>query len=181
LMLSAVCCWNSMLLWGNSVGYDLWMLSTFLLLDQRPGVFIRLIVCWVSSEFSGVKALCGDPSDFGSWGGSRCWVFWDETCRMVSLQWLEPSECFWRGSMVGGADVCFWVTCRWHWYHSLFVTIVWFLGSLMAQGFVLWRCRKNRKPRLDFSSRCLTSFEAGLWTHQYCWVRRVTWILFQIY
>ncbi len=37
----------------------------------------------------------------------------------------------------------------------------------------LWRCRKNRKPRLDFSSRCLTSFEAHLWTHQYFWLRRV--------
>ncbi len=46
---------------------------------------------------------------------------------------------------------------RWYWYYSLFVTIVWFLGSLMAQGSVLWRCCKNRKPRLDFSSRCLTS------------------------
>ena len=30
----------------------------FLLVDQRPGVFIRLIDCWVSSEFSGRNALC---------------------------------------------------------------------------------------------------------------------------
>ncbi len=30
----------------------------FLLVDQRPGVFIRFIDCWVSSEFSGVIALC---------------------------------------------------------------------------------------------------------------------------
>ncbi len=30
----------------------------FLLVDQRPGVFIRLIDCWVSSEFSGMNALC---------------------------------------------------------------------------------------------------------------------------
>ncbi len=30
----------------------------FLLVGQRPGVFIRLIDCWVSSEFSGVNALC---------------------------------------------------------------------------------------------------------------------------
>ena len=29
----------------------------FLLVDQRPGVFIRLIDCWVSSELSGVNAL----------------------------------------------------------------------------------------------------------------------------
>ena len=29
---------------------------------------------------------------------------------------------------------------RWHRYHSLFVTIVWFLGSLMAQGSVLGEC-----------------------------------------
>ncbi len=31
----------------NSLGYDFWMLSTLLLLDQGPGVFIRLIDCWV--------------------------------------------------------------------------------------------------------------------------------------
>ena len=30
----------------------------FLLVDQRPGVVIRLIDCWVSSELSGVNALC---------------------------------------------------------------------------------------------------------------------------
>ena len=30
----------------------------FLLVDQRPGVFIRLIDCWVSSELSGRGALC---------------------------------------------------------------------------------------------------------------------------
>jgi hypothetical protein len=30
----------------------------FLLVDQRPGVFIRLIDCWVSSELSGRSALC---------------------------------------------------------------------------------------------------------------------------
>ena len=29
-----------------------------LLVDQRPGVFIRLIDCWVSSEFLGMNALC---------------------------------------------------------------------------------------------------------------------------
>ncbi len=42
----------------QQLGYDLWMLSTLLLVDQRPGVFIRLIDCWVSSEFAGVNALC---------------------------------------------------------------------------------------------------------------------------
>ncbi len=30
----------------------------FLLVDQRPGVFIRLIDCWVSSKFFGRSALC---------------------------------------------------------------------------------------------------------------------------
>ncbi len=29
-----------------------------LLVDQRPGVLIRLIDCWVSSELSGMNALC---------------------------------------------------------------------------------------------------------------------------
>jgi hypothetical protein len=50
----------------NSEGYDLWMLSTFLLVDQRPGVFIRFIDWWVSSELSGRSALCGGPSGFVS-------------------------------------------------------------------------------------------------------------------
>ncbi len=38
----------------------------FLLVDQRPGVFVRLIDCWVSSEFSGVNALRSGPSEFVS-------------------------------------------------------------------------------------------------------------------
>ena len=37
-----------------------------LLVDQRLGVFIRLIDCWVSSELSGKSALCWGPSDFVS-------------------------------------------------------------------------------------------------------------------
>ncbi len=37
----------------------------FSLVDQRPGVFIRLIDCWVSSEFSGVN-VCSGPSEFVS-------------------------------------------------------------------------------------------------------------------
>ena len=39
--------------WGRSLDA-----VDFLLVDQRPGVFIRLIDCWVSSELSGSSALC---------------------------------------------------------------------------------------------------------------------------
>ena len=57
---------------------------------------------------------------FLKWISLQCWVFWDETCQMVSLQWLEPSECFWLGSMVGGADVRFWITMCW--WSQMFVS-----------------------------------------------------------
>ncbi len=97
------------------------------------------------------------------WISLQCWVFWDEACRMVSLQWLEPFDgCQWLVvsvscliaysfcwdpsdfrllgwiSLLG--NVLFLAICLWHWYHSLFVTIVRFLGSLMAQGSVLGGC-----------------------------------------
>ncbi len=83
---------------------------------------------------------------------------------------------------------------RWLW--SIRVYLSWFtigtdITACLSQLFgtwvhwwrrvlVLWRCRKNRKPRLDFSSRCLTSSEAGLWTHQYCWVRQVIWLVWDL-
>ncbi len=40
-------------MWGMIFGC-----CQLLLLDQRPGVFIRLIDCWVWSEFSEVNAVC---------------------------------------------------------------------------------------------------------------------------
>ena len=188
-----------------------------LLVDQRPGVFIRLIDCWVSSEsfrewmpFVEVHQIL-----FLKWISLQCWVFWDEACQMVSLQWLEPFDaCQWLVvsdrcliaysfcwdpsafrclrwiSLLG--NVLFLAICHWHWYHSclsqLFGSWVhWWrrvpfgwvrqLLSSWSNTLCLWRCRKNRKPRLDFSFRCLTSFEAGLWTHQYCWVRQEIWLV----
>jgi hypothetical protein len=48
------------------------------------------------------------------------------------------------------------------------VTIVWV--HWWRRVLALWRCCKNRKPRLDFSFRCLLSFEAHLWRYQCCWV-----------
>ena len=96
---------------------------------------------------------------FLKWISLQCWVFWDEACQMVSLQWLEPFDaCQWLVvsdrclitysfcwdpsafrflrwiSLLG--NVLFLAICHWHWYHSLFVTFVRFLGSLMAQGSV---------------------------------------------
>ena len=93
---------------------------------------------------------------------------------------IKSDVCFWNfiiGSPLINSDVCFWnfiigtgiTACL----SQLFGTWVHWWRRVL----VLWRCRKNRKPRLDFSSRCLTSSEAGLWTHQYCWVRQVIWLV----
>ncbi len=85
-MLSTVCCWSS-------IGWTV-----------RGTIFgcCQLFCCWISVlVFSSDSLIVGFSIRF---------CFWGETCQMVSLQWLEPSECFWRGSMVGGADVCFWIT-----------------------------------------------------------------------
>ncbi len=68
---------------------------SLLLLKQRPSV-IRLIDCWVLSEFF-ETAL-------------QCWVCWDEGCQMVSLQWLEPSVCL--SVRVSGEDRLWYWTCR---------------------------------------------------------------------
>jgi hypothetical protein len=52
------------------------------------------------------------------WGVAlQCWVFWDEACQMVSLQWLEPSvsafRCgFWSiGTLFLEWTIC--GDCRW--------------------------------------------------------------------
>jgi hypothetical protein len=149
-------CWSSI---GATVRGTIFGCCQLLLVDQRPGGFIRLIDCWVSSELSGRSALCWGPSDFSEVDLFQCWVFWDEVCQMVSLQWLEPFDaCQWLVvsdrclitysfcwdpsafrflrwiSLLG--NVLFLAICHWHWYHSLFVTFVRFLGSLMAQGSV---------------------------------------------
>jgi hypothetical protein len=67
---------------------------------------------WRVSVVGGVRSLfdlsfCWDPSAFRF------------------LRWI---------SLLG--NVLFLAICHWHWYHSLFVTFVRFLGSLMAQGSV---------------------------------------------
>ncbi len=93
---------------------------------------------------------------------------------------IKSDVCFWGGSLLMKSDVCFWTfiigtgitACL----SQLFGTWVHWRRRVL----VLWRCRKNRKPRLDFSSRCLTSSEAGLWTRQYCWVRQVNWLVWDL-
>ena len=151
----------------------------------------------------------------------QCWVFWDEACQLVSLQWLEPfdacqwlvvsdrcliassfcwdqssvsevdlfaveiyqtfrfwggslllkSVLFWRSAIGTDITVClsqlsgswvhwwrrvpFWGGCVSCWDPSDFG--FWGGSRYWSITFCLWRCRKNRKPRLDFSSRCLTS------------------------
>jgi hypothetical protein len=195
-ILSTVCCWSSI---GSTV---------------RGSIFgcCQLFCCWVSVlVFSSDSLIVGFRPSFREWMpfveihqilflrwiSLQCWVFWDETCQMVSLQWLEPSECFWLESMVGVADCLFLIAVSPLLLRQRSVSGVpplalisqlvchncsvpgftdgagfrfgWMLQYVTwSNTFCLWRCRKNRKPRLDFSSRCLTSFEAGPWTHRYC-------------
>ncbi len=111
----------------------------------------------------------------GRFWGIMCWwsqMFVSEASSLVVIHqslseldhwWIKSDVCFWN--FIIGTDI---TACL----SQLFVTWVHWWRRVL----VLWRCRKNRKPRLDFSSRCLTSSEAGLWTHQYCWVRQVNWL-----
>jgi hypothetical protein len=63
-------------------------------------VVVRLMDCWVSSEFSGVNALCWDSSDF--------WFWWDFSSMLSVLRWdlsdgeLAVARTIWRRSVVGG-------------------------------------------------------------------------------
>ncbi len=168
-----------------------WMLSTMVLTQVL--IWSGRWLLWMTSDFRGVvdsfRCLvvrsCGevtslfevvrvylrllhwfwDQPDFDCWSWPHlCWT--DQMLVSEEGRWLVVSGCWLMPSAVYCWGCILYLTYRhWHWYHSLFVTIVWFLGSLMAQGSVLWRCRKNRKPRLDFSFRCLISSEVYLW----CW------------
>ena len=40
---------------------------------------------------------------FLKWISLQCWVFWDETCQMVSLQWVEPFD---EGQWLVVSDRC---------------------------------------------------------------------------
>ena len=186
-VLSAISCWyRIMIVWRctRSICYDavvrLWLMLFFEVaycLSQQLGVWSLDAVnfCWWISVlvFSSDSLIVGSrPSCregvpfvevhqilFLKWISLQCWVFWDEACQMVNLQWLEPFDaCQWLVvsdrclivylfcwdpsafrflrwiSLLG--NVLFLAICHWHWYHSLFVTIVRFLGSLMAQGSV---------------------------------------------
>ncbi len=183
LMLSAVSCWGGILFLEQQLG--VWSLDAVspLLLKQRPGVSSDSLIvgCCQNSLRQHFNAECAEMRLVRWWacsGSNRLcfglsgffFYFWRGPFVV-----LDPSEvCFLRWVRGWWCQIVVWCCqpfvalvascfCHWHWYHSLFVTIVWFLGSLMAQGAVLWRCRKNRKPRLDFSFRCLISSEAHLW------------------
>ncbi len=160
------------------------MASDFWCVLVRQICVCRVTICWWSQfvlelHYCCCQVLSGPAwwmmSDGRFWG-IICWwsqMFVSEASSLVvvhqSLSELDHlliklDVCFWNFIIGTGITACLsqlfgtWV----HWWRRV---------------LVLWRCRKNRKPRLDFSSRCLTSSEAGLWTHQYCWVRQVmsTW------
>ena len=101
-ILSTVCCWSSI---GSTVRGTIFGCCRLLLSYQRPGVFIKLIDCWVSSEFSGVNALCWEPSDFVSEV--------DLSSMLSVLRWglsdgeLAVARTIWRVSVVGGVRSLF--------------------------------------------------------------------------
>ncbi len=210
----STCCWGSIVASGSGTIFGCCQL---LLLDQRPGVFIRLIVVGFRPSFSGVNALCWGPSDSASEV--------DLSSMLSVLRWglsdgeLAVARTVWQVSVVGGvrslfdclqlllrstrffvSEVDFFAgqrfvsgdlplalisqfvchNCsvpgftdgagfRFGWVRQLLRSIrfsgFWGGSRYWSSTFCLWRCRKNRKPPLDFSSRCLTSFEAGPWTH----------------
>jgi hypothetical protein len=161
--LSTVCCWSSI---GSTVS-DTILGRCLLLSDPRPGVFIRLIDGWVSSEFSGVNTLSWGPSEFVSEVDlpsmlsvlRRClsngelavartirvrltrvngwWCHFVVDCCQPVVEVHQTLFLRWICEL---NSVLFLAFRQWHWYHSLFVTIVRFLGSLMAQGSVLGGC-----------------------------------------
>ncbi len=126
-----------------------------------------------------VRYCLGQQGGWCQMGVSEASYVDEVRCLFLRLhRWLwSVRVCFWGGPLLMKSDVCFWnciigtgiTACL----SQLFGTWVHWWRRVL----VLWRCRKNRKPRLDFSSRCLTSSEAGLWTHQYCWVRQVIWLV----
>ena len=109
--------------------------------------------------FWGIIVVC-DPSDVCFWGGS--FLMKSDVCvwNFIGSPLIKSDVCFWNfiiGSLLIKSDVCVWnfiigtgiTACL----SQLFGTWVHWWRRVL----VLWRCRKNRKPRLDFSSRCLTS------------------------
>ena len=102
-------------------------------------------VCWSSigatvrdTIFGCCQPLSvGIHQTFGFWSGSvRCWDLSDFVSE-VDLFLLNSVLCL--------------AFRHWHWYHNLLVTIVRFLGSLMAQGSVLgWMRQLLRSIRLLF-------------------------------
>ncbi len=136
----------------------------------------RVTICWWSQVVSDTSSLLLSGIVWASRVDDVRWAFLRHHVLVVVHQMfvfevdhllIKSDVCFWNFIIGTGITGCLsqlfgaWV----HWWRRV---------------LVLWRCRKNRKPRLDFSSRCLTSSEAGLWTHQYCWVRQVIWLVWDL-
>ena len=169
------CCWVRRVTWTCSRSSSclvarIGLLSSdlsafFLLLGQRPGVFIRLIYCWVSSEFFGSECPLLRSIRLCFWSGSlfnaecsemrlvRWWAcsgsnhltrvsgWWCQIVVWLLSTFVEILQIFRFLRWISLLDsVLFLAIFHWHWYHSLCVTIVRFLGSLMAQGSVLGGC-----------------------------------------
>ncbi len=102
---------------------------------------------WCQMGVSETSFVC-DPSNVCFWGGSlgevRCLFLnlhpWLWSIRCLFLRWITVDEV---GCLCLKLHHCrtfdkvrrlFLELYHWHWYHSVFVTIGWYLGSLMAQG-----------------------------------------------
>ncbi len=160
--------------------------QTFWCVLVRQICVCRVTICWWSQVVSETSLLLLSGTVWASRVDDVRWAFLRHHMLMkadvcfwyfIGSPLIKSDVCFWNfiiGSPLIKSDVCFWnfiigTACL----SQLFGTWVHWWRRVL----VLWRCRKNQKPRLDFFSRCLTSSEAGLWTHQYCWIRQVmsTW------
>ena len=141
LLVKSVCFWNFIVVavrycLGQQDGWCQMGVSEASWVDEVRCLFLRhhrclwsircLFLRWITVDE--VRCLCLKLH----------WFTFDKVRRLfLKLHhcWLWSIKClFLRWITVDEVRCLFLKFQHWHWYHSVFVTIVWYLGSLMAQG-----------------------------------------------
>jgi hypothetical protein len=159
------CCWGGILFPVRQLW--VWSLDAVspLLLRQRPGVLSDSLIvgCCQNSLRQWFNAECAELRLVRWWAcsGSNRLCSCLGPNRSLCLRWVRGWWCqsiVWLlSAFVALAFSCFWRT-------AIGTDITVCLSQLFGSWAHWWRrvlccdnCRKNQKPRLDFSSRCLTS------------------------
>ncbi len=101
---------------------------------------LSALCCWSSVlVFHQTHWLCV----YRLWGVAlQCWVFWDEACQMVSLQWLEPSVSAFRcGFWSIGTLFLGWIIsgdCRWFVVRRVSIATFWVLSTVVLTQGLIW-------------------------------------------